>query len=129
MDVPEDLRYTSDHEWVRRDGDRFTVGITAFAQEALGDIVFVGLPALEDVVAGAECGEIESTKSVSEVYAPIGGTVVEANSELGERPEIVNSDPYGQGWIAVIQSDDAAAFDALLSPTQYEEIIAASSED
>src|ERR1700733_11253899 len=86
MGVPEDLRYTSDHEWVRRSGDRFTVGITAFAQEALGDIVFVGRPDLESVVAGAACGEIESTKSVSEVYAPLGGTVVAANDLLEEHP-------------------------------------------
>jgi len=129
MDVPGDLRYTDDHEWVRREGDRFTVGITAFAQEALGDIVFVGLPLLEEVEAGAVCGEIESTKSVSEVYAPIAGTVVEANEQLGEQPEVVNSDPYGEGWIAVIRSDDAAAFEALLSAAQYEAIIAASSED
>jgi glycine cleavage system H protein len=129
MSVPDDLRYTMDHEWVRREGDRFTIGITAFAQEALGDIVFVARPTIEDVVAGDVCGEIESTKSVSELYAPISGKVVLANEQAAEHPEVVNADPYGDGWIAVIESEDVGAFEALLSPAEYEEIIAASAED
>jgi glycine cleavage system H protein len=129
MNVPGDLRYTSDHEWVRRDGDRFTIGITAFAQEALGDIVFVERPKADVVAAGDVCGEIESTKSVSELYAPISGKVVATNEQVDEHPEVVNADPYGGGWIAVIESEDLAGFEGLLSPEQYEEIIAASAED
>jgi len=129
MNVPEDLRYTTDHEWVRREGDRFTIGITAFAQEALGDIVFVERPKIEDVTAGDVFGEIESTKSVSELYAPISGKVVVANEQVEEHPEVVNADPYGRGWIAVIESEDVSDFEALLSPVQYEEIIAASAEE
>jgi glycine cleavage system H protein len=128
MNVPDDLRYTTDHEWVRREGDRFTIGITAFAQEALGDIVFVERPKIEDVTAGDVFGEIESTKSVSELYAPISGKVVVANEQVDEHPEVVNADPYGDGWIAVIESEDVSGFEALLSPAQYEEIIAASAE-
>jgi glycine cleavage system H protein len=128
MNVPGDLRYTNDHEWVRRDGDRFTIGITAFAQEALGDIVFVERPKGEVVVAGDICGEIESTKSVSELYAPISGEVVATNEHVDEHPEVLNADPYGAGWIAVIESEDLKGFEALLSPEQYAEIIAASAE-
>jgi len=129
MNVPDDLRYTTDHEWVRREGDRFTIGITAFAQEALGDIVFVERPKIEAVTAGDVFGEIESTKSVSELYAPISGKVVVANENVDEHPEVVNSDPYGDGWIAVIESEDVGGFDSLLSPAEYEEIIAASAEE
>jgi glycine cleavage system H protein len=128
MNVPGDLRYTTDHEWVRREGDRFTIGITAFAQEALGDIVFVELPKFDEVAAGDVVGEIESTKSVSELYAPISGKVIATNEEVDEHPETVNADPYGDGWIAVIESADVGTFDALLSPAQYEEIIAAAAE-
>jgi glycine cleavage system H protein len=128
MNVPGDLRYTTDHEWVRRDGDRFTIGITAFAQEALGDIVFVERPKADEVAAGDVCGEIESTKSVSELYAPLSGKVVASNEQVDEHPEVVNADPYGEGWIAVIESEDLGGFEALLSPAQYEEIIAASAE-
>jgi glycine cleavage system H protein len=126
MNVPDDLRYTTDHEWVRREGDRFTIGITAFAQEALGDVVFVERPKPEDVIAGDVFGEIESTKSVSEIYAPISGKVIATNEQVDEHPEVVNADPYGNGWIAVIESEDLGGFDALLSAAQYEEIIAAS---
>jgi glycine cleavage system H protein len=129
MNVPDDLRYTTDHEWVRREGDRFTIGITAFAQEALGDIVFVERPKIDDVVGGDVFGEIESTKSVSELYAPLSGKVVVTNEQVAEHPEVVNADPYGDGWIAVIESEDDAGFEALLSPAQYEEIIAASAEE
>src|ERR1700722_9097726 len=98
MSVPDDLRYTTDHEWVRREGDRFTIGITAFAQEALGDIVFVERPKIDDVVGGDVFGEIESTKSVSELYAPLSGKVVVTNEQVAEHPEVVNADPYGDGW-------------------------------
>jgi glycine cleavage system H protein len=104
VNVPEDLLYTSDHEWVRMEGERARVGITDFAQDALGDVVFVGLPAMGDeVVAGAVCGEVESTKSVSEIYAPLSGVIVEINTAVAESPEHVNEDPYGDGWMFVIE--------------------------
>jgi glycine cleavage system H protein len=115
VNVPEDLLYTSDHEWVRMEGERARVGITDFAQDALGDVVFVGLPAVGDeVVAGAVCGEVESTKSVSEIYAPVGGVVVEINASVAEHPEQVNTDPYGDGWMFVIEpgGDPGALLDA-----------------
>jgi glycine cleavage system H protein len=104
VNVPEDLLYTSDHEWVRVEGQRARVGITDFAQDALGDVVFVGLPATgQEVVAGAVCGEVESTKSVSEIYAPVSGVVVEVNTAVSDNPEQVNQDPYGDGWMFVIE--------------------------
>jgi glycine cleavage system H protein len=124
VNVPEDLLYTSDHEWVRIDGERARVGITDFAQDALGDVVYVGLPAVGDeVTAGGVCGEVESTKSVSEIYAPIGGVIVEVNGAVADNPEHVNEDPYGDGWMFVIQPSspdmghllDAAAYLAEIS--------------
>lgn len=119
VNVPEDLRYTSDHEWVRTEGDRVRVGITDFAQDALGDVVFVGLPNVGDeVTAGAVCGEVESTKSVSEIYAPVTGKVVEVNTAVADSPEQVNADPYGDGWMFVIEL--AAGGDSgLLDPAAY----------
>ncbi len=100
MNVPDDLRYTSDHEWVRPSETAFRVGLTDFAQDALGDVVFVQLPAVGTVVAkGAPLSEVESTKSVSQVYSPVSGTIVEANEELRNSPELMNSAPYGEGWI------------------------------
>jgi len=125
MNIPEDLRYTSDHEWVRRDGARMTVGITDFAQSALGDIVFVERPIHAQAVTASEsCGEIESTKSVSDLYAPLSGRVVDTNAALDEHPEIVNSDPYGDGWICVIEAADESAYDALLAPEAYALLVA-----
>lgn len=124
MNIPEDLQYTSDHEWVRADGNQLKVGITDFAQDALGDVVYVGLPAVGDTVtAGQACGEVESTKSVSEIYAPVSGTVVAVNTEVADNPERVNSDPYGDGWMFVIETAgdadgtllDAAAYTAEIS--------------
>ncbi len=124
MNVPEDLKYTSDHEWVRTEGDRVRVGITDFAQDALGDVVFVGLPEVgARVTAGAVCGEVESTKSVSEIYAPVSGVVVEINGSVADNPEQVNADPYGEGWMFVIAADpgndegllDAVAYTAEIS--------------
>ena len=104
MNVPEDLQYTSDHEWVRTEGSQVRVGITDFAQDALGDVVYVGLPAVGDAVtAGQACGEVESTKSVSEIYAPVSGTVVAVNNAVADSPEKVNGDPYGDGWMFVIE--------------------------
>ena len=121
MKTPEDLHYTKDHEWVREEGDALRVGVTDYAQDALGDIVFVTLPeAGSQVSAGEACGEIESTKSVSDVYAPVGGTVVERNEALDASPELVNSDPYGDGWMMVIRPDAPDATSGLLDAKGYE---------
>ena len=119
--TPEDLHYTKDHEWVRPDGDALRVGVTDYAQDALGDIVFVTLPeAGSHVTEGEACGEIESTKSVSDVYAPVTGTVTERNEALDASPELVNSDPYGDGWMLAIRPDDASAVDGLLDAAAYQ---------
>ncbi|MGC5022339.1 glycine cleavage system protein GcvH [Micromonospora sp. DT47] len=122
--IPEDLRYTAEHEWVvGADGSAVRVGITHFAQEALGDIVFVQLPDEGAVVAaGDPLGEIESTKSVSEIYAPVSGTVAARNEVLGDTPEVINSDPYGAGWLLEITPDDPAAVDGLLTADAYREL-------
>ncbi|MDQ1289303.1 MAG: glycine cleavage system protein [Actinomycetota bacterium] len=120
FDCPEDLRYTGDHEWVRPEGDRVRIGITAYAQNALGDVVFVSLPEEGSVVtAGSPCGEVESTKSVSDVYAPVAGRVAARNEALDGAPELVNTDPYGEGWMFEIVPDDASAVGALLSAADY----------
>jgi len=121
-DYPEDLRYTGEHEWVRVEGDRVRVGITSYAQEALGDIVYVTLPEEGgQVQAGAACGEVESTKSVSDLYAPLSGTVVARNEALDGAPELVNSDPYGQGWMFELTLEDPSALEGLLTAEQYQE--------
>ncbi|MEU4641826.1 glycine cleavage system protein GcvH [Micromonospora sp. NPDC023814] len=122
--IPEDLRYTAEHEWVAGDGGGpVRVGITHFAQDALGDIVFVQLPDVGAVVAAGESlGEIESTKSVSEIYAPLGGTVAARNEALGDTPEVINTDPYGAGWLVEITPDDPAAVEGLLSADAYREL-------
>lgn len=120
MNIPEDLRYTSDHEWARREGDRVFVGITDFAQDALGDVVFVELAAVgTEVEAGGPLGEVESTKSVSQIYAPVTGRVTEINDHLKGAPETLNSDPYGDGWLCVIELADPAALDSLLDSAGY----------
>ncbi len=117
---PEDLKYTVEHEWVRTEASGVQVGITDYAQDALGDIVFVQLPAVGDeVTAGATCGEVESTKSVSDVYAPLSGTVTEVNAALEATPELVNSDPYGEGWMMRIAPSDPTAVDGMLDATAY----------
>ena len=117
---PEDLQYTKDHEWVRTDGDTLRVGVTDYAQEALGDIVFVTLPDVgAEVSAGTPCGEIESTKSVSDVYAPVTGTVVSRNESLDTAPELINSDPYGDGWMLEIRPSGDAA-EGLLDAQTYQ---------
>jgi glycine cleavage system H protein len=122
--VPDDLRYTAEHEWARLEDGRVRVGITDYAQDALGDIVFVSLPAPGTVVeAGATLGEVESTKSVSDIYAPVGGTVVEVNAELADAPQRLNEDPYGEGWICVIAPADPAAYEALLDAEAYRALI------
>jgi glycine cleavage system H protein len=126
MNVPEDRRYTKDHEWALLDGGRIRIGITDYAQDALGDVVFVQLPAVGTVVeAGGPCSEVESTKSVSEVYAPVAGTVVEANTELSEAPQRLNEDPYGTGWICLIEPTDPNVLDTLLDAGAYSALISA----
>jgi glycine cleavage system H protein len=120
FEYPSDLRYTAEHEWVRADGPAVRVGITAYAQDALGDIVYVQLPEPGTAVeAGQPCGEIESTKSVSDVYAPVTGTVTARNETLEGSPELVNSDPYGEGWMLQIEPSDPAAVDGLLDAQSY----------
>jgi glycine cleavage system H protein len=124
MNVPEDLKYTSDHEWARVEGERIVVGITDFAQDALGDIVFVELPALGVAVSkGGPLGEVESTKSVSQIYAPISGTVAEVNETLRSAPETLNADPYGEGWLCVIEASDAGEVSSLLDAGAYTGLI------
>nr|WP_141780629.1 glycine cleavage system protein GcvH [Nocardioides albertanoniae] len=121
---PEDLKYTSEHEWLRNPGETdgsVRVGITSFAQDALGDIVYVSLPAVGDTIkAGESCGELESTKSVSDIYAPISGEVVAANGSLDATPELVNDDPYGGGWLFEVVPADSGEVDGLLDAAAYE---------
>lgn len=118
--IPEDLQYTADHEWVRLDGDVVTVGITDYAQDQLGDIVYLSLPAVgEAIEAGAVVGELESTKSVSDLFAPVSGEVVSVNEALESTPETVNSDPYGQGWLMTVRVADPGALEGLLDAAAY----------
>jgi glycine cleavage system H protein len=122
---PDDLKYTREHEWARADGDRVTVGITDYAQEALGDIVYVDVPRVGTAVTGGEpFGEVESTKSVSDLYSPVSGTIVERNDELDKSPELINSDPYGQGWLVVVEATDAGELDQLMDADAYAEMVA-----
>ena len=120
MDVPEELRYTVDHEWLRHDGDGAVVGITAHAADELGDIVFVELPEVgRRLAAGEAFGVIESVKTASDLYAPAAGEVVAVNAALGASPELVNSDPYGEGWMVRLRLDDASAASVLLDAAAY----------
>ena len=124
MKVPEDRRYTKEHEWALLDGGRVRIGITDYAQDALGDVVFVQLPAVGTVVeAGGACSEVESTKSVSDIYSPVAGTVVEVNAELAEAPQRLNEDPYGAGWICLIEPSTPATLDDLLGAGAYSTLI------
>jgi glycine cleavage system H protein len=124
MNVPDDLRYSIDHEWVRSENGRLRVGITDYAQDALGDVVFVDLPAVGvTVAAGGPLGEVESTKSVSEIYAPVSGTVAAVNVALADAPEQVNADPYGEGWICEIEGASADEVGTLLDAPAYRELI------
>jgi glycine cleavage system H protein len=124
MNVPDDLRYSTDHEWARVEDGRVRVGITDYAQDTLGDVVFVQLPEIGTrVEGGAACGEVESTKSVSDVYAPLAGTVVEVNAELVDAPNRLNEDPYGEGWLYVLEPEDLAALDSLLDADGYRKLI------
>lgn len=125
LEYPQDLRYTPEHEWVRSEGEGVVrVGITAFAQDALGDVVYVSLPALGDAVsAGDTCGEVESTKSVSDLYAPLSGEIVAVNGALDSAPELVNSDPYGLGWMYDVKLTDAGAAESLLDLAAYRALL------
>ena len=126
VNVPEDLRYSADHEWARLEGGHLRVGITDYAQDALGDIVYVQLPAPgATAAAGQPLCELESTKSVSDVYAPVDGTVVEVNSELVDAPQRVNEDPYGEGWICVIEPSAPEALQAMLGAEDYRKLLEA----
>ena len=125
MNVPEDRRYSQDHEWAREEDGLVRIGITDYAQDALGDVVFVQLPEVgASVAVGESLGEVESTKSVSDIYAPVTGRVVEVNLELNDAPDRLNHDPYGEGWICVIEVSDSASFESLLGPEAYEQLIA-----
>lgn len=123
MDVPDDLRYTPDHEWVRLEGDSVRIGITDYAQDALGDVVFVQVPEVGvSLVAGDSFSEVESTKSVSDVYVPLTGTVSEVNDALGESPQRVNEDPYGEGWLCIIRLEEPARYESLLDAAAYRKL-------
>jgi glycine cleavage system H protein len=124
--VPSDLRYTKDHEWVRVDGDRATIGVTQYAADQLGDVVFVELPtAGRSFSQHATFGVVESVKAVSDLYIPIDGEILEANSDLGMEPELVNSDPYGAGWMLRVRITKADQLAELLDPAAYDALIAA----
>jgi len=123
---PEDLRYTKEHEWARKEGDLIRVGITHFAQDSLGDIVYVDLPGPgTTVTTNGPFGEVESTKSVSDLYSPVGGTILERNGALEDSPELVNQDPYGDGWMITIQPSEPGEFDALMSSADYQALVEA----
>ncbi len=118
---PKELKYHKEHEWVRVEGKQATLGISHFAQDALGDIVFLDLPKVgAAVTANQQVGEVESTKTTSSIYSPVGGKIVKVNQDLKDHPEVVNSDPYGKGWIAVIELSDPKQVDGLMTAAQYE---------
>lgn len=122
MEYPEDVKYTKEHEWARQEGDRVRIGVTDFAQDALGDVVYVDIPEVgTEVRAGEPFGEVESTKSVSDVYAPVTGAVVERNPLLADSPELVNEDPYGRGWMVVVEIRDPAQLNGLMEASAYRE--------
>ena len=124
MNVPEDLRYSADHEWVKVEGDRVRIGITDYAQDALGDVVYVQVPTLGAAVkAGESFSEVESTKSVSDIYAPVTGTIVETNIDLADAPQHMNEDPYGDGWICAIEFAVPSEIDSLLDAARYRALI------
>jgi glycine cleavage system H protein len=125
MNIPDDLRYSVEHEWVRTEDGRARVGITDYAQDALGDIVYVELPAVgTELTVGAKLGEVESTKSVSEIYAPVAGTIAAVNDALSDSPEKINADPYGEGWIAELELADPGSLATLLDAAAYSDLTA-----
>ena len=124
MNIPEDLKYSSDHEWAKLEDGKVRMGITDYAQDALGDVVYVDVPQVGTKVKVNESfSEVESTKSVSDIYAPVTGTVVDVNADLGDAPERLNEDPYGEGWICVIEPDDPGDLDGLLDADAYRSLI------
>jgi glycine cleavage system H protein len=124
VNVPEGLRYSKDHEWARLEDGRVRMGITDYAQDALGDVVYVQLPTVgTEVAAGTSFSEVESTKSVSDIYAPVGGRVVEVNDELVDAPERLNEDPYGDGWLCVLEPSDASELDGLMDAEGYRKLV------
>jgi glycine cleavage system H protein len=126
---PKNLRYHEEHEWIRVEGKQATLGISHFAQDALGDIVFIDMPKPgTKVTAGQQLGEIESTKTTSALYTPVSGTIVKVNADLKDHPEVVNTDPYGKGWIAVIELSDPAQVEKLMTASQYEKFLASHKE-
>jgi len=121
---PDDIRYHKEHTWVKVSGKKGTIGITDYAQDALGDIVYIDLPEVDDIIeANSEISEIESTKATSSVVAPVGGKILKVNEELSESPEIINEDPYGKGWIAVIQLDNPSDAEDLMDASEYEKYV------
>jgi len=123
--IPKDLKYTREHEWAKAEGDRVRVGITAYAQEQLGDVVFVELPKVGAKVSASKAfGVVESVKAVSDLFAPVSGEVLEINAELPQKPETVNKDPYGKGWMILVKPSNAGELDQLLTAQQYEEFVA-----
>lgn len=124
MEFPQDLRYSSEHTWARREGDHVTVGITGFAQKELGEVLFLELPQVgRGVTAGESFGVVESVKAVSDLFAPVSGTVAEVNARLDDEPELVNSEPYGDGWMIVIEASNPGDWQALLSANDYQATI------
>jgi glycine cleavage system H protein len=129
MDYPEELKYTSEHEWARAEDGRVRVGITDFAQDALGDVVYVDVPEEgTEVQAGEAFGEVESTKSVSDLFSPVTGRVAERNARLADNPELINQDPYGEGWIIVVEMGDPSELDALMDAGAYRRLVEESGE-
>jgi len=124
MNFPDDLRYHREHTWVKIKGDKALIGITDYAQDTLGDIVYIDLPEVDSVIeANSEFSEIESTKATSSVIAPVGGTIVEVNETLEESPEVINEDPYGKGWIVALEISDNSELDSLLDSSEYEKLV------
>ena len=126
--IPEGLRYHKEHEWIRVEGQKATIGISDFAQDALGDVVFVDLPVVETVIEpDQEIGEVESTKATSSIYSPVSGKIVKVNTELQDHPEYLNKDPYGQGWLVVVELSNSAEVNNLMTASQYEEFLSSQS--
>lgn len=124
MNIPDDLRYSGDHEWVRAENATVRIGITDYAQDALGDVVYIDVPEVGTTVSAKDkISEVESTKSVSEIYAPVSGTITEANTDLADEPERLNEDPYGEGWICAIEASDPTELEALLDAEGYRQLI------
>lgn len=124
MKIPENLRYTKEHEWAKMENDMVLIGITDYAQNELGDIVFVELPKIGDTAESMKpCGSIEAVKSVSDIYAPVSGEIIEINQELESNPQLINQDPYNKGWIVKIKMSNPQEWDQLLSPKDYKDLI------